>query len=98
MKSGLSSPGLPGVPGRKRWLLPKFKGIEMRFFNLGASEFLLIIIFAILAVGPKDALRLAGQVRDIVRSVQSTFNELTNEVTRAASEAVDTATDKENES
>jgi Sec-independent protein translocase protein TatA len=77
-------------------LLPKFKGDEMRFFNLGASEFILIIIFAILAVGPKDALRLAGQLREIVRSVQSTFNELTNEVTRAASEVVDTSTDKEN--
>ncbi len=67
----------------------------MRFFNLGASEFLLIIIFAILGVGPKDALRLAGQARDIIRSVQNAFNDLTNEVTRAASEVIDEAKGKE---
>jgi Sec-independent protein translocase protein TatA len=56
----------------------------MKFFNLGAGEIVLILLFAIIAVGPKETIRLAGQVRDIIRNVQEVFSDLTSEVSRLA--------------
>jgi len=61
----------------------------MKFFNLGAGELLLIFIFAVLAVGPKEALRLAGQARDVIQSVRGALAELTSEITRAAADVTD---------
>ncbi len=58
----------------------------MKFFSLGAGELLLILLFAIIAVGPKEALRLVGQARDIVSTVRGAISELTSEISRAASE------------
>jgi Sec-independent protein translocase protein TatA len=58
----------------------------MKFFNLGAGELLLIFIFAVLAVGPKEALRLVSQARDVVSSVRGAINDLTSEITRAAAD------------
>ncbi|MBC8506524.1 MAG: hypothetical protein ISR58_04905 [Anaerolineales bacterium] len=60
----------------------------MKFFSLGASELLLILIFAILAVGPKETIRLASQARDVIGTVQKAFNELSGEVSRMASDVV----------
>ncbi|MBL7164771.1 MAG: hypothetical protein ISS57_19460 [Anaerolineales bacterium] len=60
----------------------------MKFFSLGAGELLLILVFAILAVGPKETVRLAGQARDVLGTVQKAFNELSSEVTRMASDVV----------
>lgn len=65
----------------------------MRFFNLGAAELLLILLFAILAVGPKETIRLAGQVREMIKSAQSALNEITAEVTRAATEVMEAPED-----
>ncbi len=69
----------------------------MRFFNLGASELLLILIFAILAIGPKETLRLASQVRNYIKSIQEIFVDLSTEVTRMASEGAETSREPENE-
>jgi len=61
----------------------------MQFFNLGASELMLIMLFAILAVGPKETLKLVNQAREIVSSLQAAVGELSSEMSRAASEAMD---------
>jgi Sec-independent protein translocase protein TatA len=61
----------------------------MKFFNLGAGELLLIFIIAVLAIGPKEALRLLGQARDIVQSVRGAMSELTSEISRVAAEVTD---------
>ncbi len=67
----------------------------MRFFSLGAGELLLILVFAILAVGPKETIRLASQARDVIGTVQKAFNELSSEVTRMASDVVSSIDDTE---
>lgn len=67
----------------------------MNFFNLGASELLLIFLLAILAIGPRETLRLARQGSDAFKAVRQTFSELTSEVTRAASEVLESAPEKE---
>ena len=61
----------------------------MRFFNLGAGEIILIALFAILAVGPKETAKLAQQASEIVKSVRGMFSELTTEITRSASNLTD---------
>jgi Sec-independent protein translocase protein TatA len=61
----------------------------MRFFNLGGSEILLLFLFAVLAIGPKETVRLAGQAREIVKSIQGTLSDLTEEVTRVAGDIPD---------
>ncbi len=58
----------------------------MRFFNLGAGEIMLIMLFAVLAVGPQETARLFQQVREIVSSIQTAFKDLTSEVTRVVAE------------
>ena len=70
----------------------------MRFFSLGAGDLILILVFAILAVGPKETIRLAGQARDVIGTVQRAFNELSGEVSRMASDVVSSIdeTDKKN--
>lgn len=70
----------------------------MKVFNLGASELFLILLFAILAVGPKETLRFAGQAREIIKAVQGTISELTSEVSRVAADIIDTSDDKKNNS
>jgi Sec-independent protein translocase protein TatA len=60
----------------------------MKFFSLGAGELMLILVFAILAVGPKETIRLAGQAREVIGTVQRAFNELSGEVSRMASDVV----------
>ncbi len=67
----------------------------MRFFNLGASEFLLIFLFAILAIGPKETIRLAGQARDIIKSLQSAISELSSGVAHIAEEVLEEPKDEE---
>lgn len=67
----------------------------MKFFSLGASELILILIFAILAVGPKETIRLASQARDVIGTVRKAFNELSGEVSRMASEVVSDINDTE---
>ena len=70
----------------------------MKFFNLGATELVLIILFAILAVGPKETLRYAGQAREIIKAVQGTISELTSEVSRVAADVMEPSEDKKNDS
>jgi len=67
----------------------------MKFFSLGAGELMLILVFAILAIGPKETIRLAAQARDVIGSIQRAFNELSGEVTRMASDVVDSIDDTE---
>ena len=62
----------------------------MRLFNLGAGELILILVFAILAIGPKETIRLTSQARDAIGTVQRAFNELSAEVSRMASDVVNT--------
>ena len=66
----------------------------MRFFNFGASEIFLLFLLAILAVGPKETLRLFRQARDILKSLQNTFLELTGEFSRVASETLEDPVEK----
>jgi Sec-independent protein translocase protein TatA len=66
----------------------------MRFFNLGASELLLIAVFAILAVGPKETIKLFNQGREILSSIQGVISELTSEVSNIAKEVVETPEEK----
>ncbi|MBC8331322.1 MAG: twin-arginine translocase TatA/TatE family subunit [Anaerolineae bacterium] len=61
----------------------------MRFFNLGAGELMLIFLLAVLAVGPKETVRLAGEAREIFKSIQGVFSEMTSEVTRATTSILD---------
>jgi Sec-independent protein translocase protein TatA len=60
----------------------------MKFFSLGAGELLLIMVFAILAVGPKETIRLASQARDVIGTIQKAFNEMSSEVSKMASDVV----------
>jgi len=66
----------------------------MRFFNLGASELLLIVVFAILAIGPKETIKLFNRGREILSSVQGAISELTSEVGNIAKEVVETSEEK----
>jgi len=66
----------------------------MRFFNLGASELVLIFVLAVLAIGPKETLRLVTQMRQVVQSVRGTFAELSAEVGRAATEVMEESADR----
>ena len=66
----------------------------MRFFNLGASELLLIVVFAILAIGPKETIKLFNQGREILASIQAALSDLTSEVGNIAKEVVETTEDK----
>jgi len=66
----------------------------MRFFNLGASELLLIVVFAILAIGPKETIKLFNQGREILSSIQGVLSELTSEVGNIAKEVVETSEEK----
>jgi Sec-independent protein translocase protein TatA len=61
----------------------------MKFFSLGAGEILLIVLFAILAVGPKETAKLAQQAGEVVKNVRGMFNELTSEITRSAANLSD---------
>lgn len=61
----------------------------MKFFSLGAGEILLIVLFAILAVGPKETAKLAQQASELVKNVRGMFNELTSEITRSAANISD---------
>ena len=66
----------------------------MRFFNLGASELLLIVVFAILAIGPKETIKLFNQGREILSSIQGVLSELTSEVGNIAKEVIETPEEK----
>jgi len=66
----------------------------MRFFNLGASELLLIAVFAILAIGPKETIKLFNQGREILSSIQGVLSELTSEVGNIAQEVLETPEEK----
>jgi len=61
----------------------------MRFFNLGASELMLILVFAILAIGPKETLKLFNRGREIFASIQAALSDLTPEVGTLAKEVVE---------
>jgi len=66
----------------------------MRFFNLGASELLLIVVFAILAIGPKETIKLFNQGREILSSIQGVLSDLTSEVGNIAKEVTETSEEK----
>lgn len=66
----------------------------MKFFNLGASEMMLIFIFAILAIGPKDTVKLFNRGREILTSVKAALSDLTSEVGNIAKEVVETPDEK----
>ncbi len=70
----------------------------MRFFNLGASELLLILLFAILVIGPKETIRLAGRAKEAIRSVQGAFSDLTTGVANIAEEIFEEPKDRERDS
>ncbi len=63
----------------------------MKFFNLGAGEMVLIMLFAILAVGPKETVKLAQQASEIMKNVRGMFSELTTEITRSATNLAEAA-------
>lgn len=69
----------------------------MKFFNLGAGEFLLILLFAIIAIGPKETVRLARQAREIIQSVQSYFSDIASEMTQIPTEILDNSNEKRKE-
>jgi Sec-independent protein translocase protein TatA len=58
----------------------------MRFFNLGATEVFLIVLFAIIAVGPQETIKLAKQGREVIDNVRGIFSDLTSEVTKVVSD------------
>ncbi|MBT4841969.1 MAG: hypothetical protein HOJ23_08265 [Gammaproteobacteria bacterium] len=66
----------------------------MRFFNLGASELILIVVFAILAIGPKETIKFFNQGREVLASIQAAISDLTSEVGNIAKEVVDTTEEK----
>ena len=66
----------------------------MKFFNLGASELLLIVVFAILAIGPKETVKLFNQGREILSSIQAALSDLTSEVGNLAKDVIETPEDK----
>ena len=66
----------------------------MKFLNLGASEMMLIFIFAILAIGPKDTVKLFNRGREILTSVKAALSDLTSEVGNIAKEVVETPDEK----
>ncbi len=66
----------------------------MRFFNLGASEMMLIVIFAILAIGPKDTVKLFNRGREILASVKEALSDLTSEVGNIAKDVVEMPDEK----
>jgi len=61
----------------------------MRFFNLGASEMMLILIFAILAIGPKETVKLFNRGKEILGSVKAALSDLTSEVGNIAKDVVE---------
>lgn len=61
----------------------------MRFFNLGASEMMLILIFAILAIGPKETVKLFNRGREILSSMRAALSDLTSEVGNLANEVIE---------
>lgn len=61
----------------------------MGFFNLGASELVLILILSILALGPKETVRHTQRARQTLQSVRGTLSELSAELGRAASVAAE---------
>ena len=67
----------------------------MRFFNLGASELMLIVLFAILAIGPKETIKLFNQGREIIASIQTALSDLTSEVGNLAKDAIVVSEDKD---
>ncbi len=52
---------------------------------------MLIVLFAILAVGPKETAKLAQQASEIVKNVRGMFSELTTEITRSATNLTEAA-------
>ena len=66
----------------------------MRFFNLGASELMLIVVFAILAIGPKETVKLFNQGREILAAVKAALSDLTSEVGNLAKEVVEMPEEK----
>ena len=66
----------------------------MRFFNLGASELMLIAVFAILAIGPKETVKLFNQGREILASIQAAISDLTSEVGNIAKDEVEMPEEK----
>lgn len=61
----------------------------MRFFNLGASELMLIVLFAVLAIGPKETVKLFNRGREIISSIQGAISELTSEVGNLAKDVIE---------
>ena len=61
----------------------------MKFFNLGGGEIFLILLIAILAVGPKETAKLARQATDVIKNVRNVLGDLTSDITRAASDVAD---------
>ena len=61
----------------------------MKFFNLGASEMMLIVVLAILAIGPKETVKVINRGREILASVKAALSDLTSEVGNIAKEVVE---------
>ncbi|MBC8334048.1 MAG: hypothetical protein H8E29_02180 [Anaerolineales bacterium] len=61
---------------------------------MGASELLLIFLFAILVVGPKETVRLAGKAKEAIRAMQGVFSDISSGVANIAEEVFDETKDK----
>ena len=66
----------------------------MKFFNLGASEMMLIVVLAILAIGPKETVKVINRGREILNSVKAALSDLTSEVGNIAKEVVEMPDEK----
>ena len=66
----------------------------MKFFNLGASEMMLIVVLAILAIGPKETVKVINRGREILASVKAALSDLTSEVGNIAKEVVEMPDEK----
>jgi Sec-independent protein translocase protein TatA len=58
----------------------------MKFMNLGGMELLIILILAILAIGPQETAKFAKQANSLLKNVKGVFSDLTSEVSRAVTD------------
>ncbi|MFC1936311.1 twin-arginine translocase TatA/TatE family subunit [Chloroflexota bacterium] len=66
----------------------------MKIFSLGVGEITLIVLIAILAIGPKETAKLARRASEFIKSAKGLLNDLTSEVTRAASDIAENSNEK----
>lgn len=66
----------------------------MRFMNLGGMEVFVILLLAILAIGPKETAKWARQANEVIKNVKDMLNDLTSEVGRAVTEVTDAVDDQ----